>query len=76
MDWTNLFLSKKSKLNKYQLALLMEYYTNNPELSTYELSKLFNVGNKTADGYISKHLFGVIQGERVQITLPSKMNQN
>lgn len=74
MNWTSLFLSKSTKLSKHQIALMMEYYINNPDLSTQELGKLFNVGNQTADKYIAKHLFGICQGERMSITLPSKMN--
>ncbi|MFN8406791.1 MAG: hypothetical protein U0X71_04850 [Sphingobacteriaceae bacterium] len=74
MNWANLFVSKKTKLNSHQLALMLEYYENNPELTVYDLSRLFNVGVTTADRYISTYLFGIVRGERINITLPSKMN--
>ncbi len=63
------------QISRGQLGLLLETYIDRPHLSTRELGNMFHISEKLASKYIAKHWFGLVQGEREYVALPSKINE-
>lgn len=63
------------QISRGQMGLLLETYIDKPHLSTLELGNMFHISEKLASKYIAKHWFGLVQGEREYVVLPSSMNE-
>ncbi len=67
---------KKPKLSVHEIADMLENYANQPDLSMMALGEHFGISEALACYYISKYFFGTFKGEKLTITLQSKINNN
>lgn len=75
LPYLSIMIKRNDPLPASEIAELISFYANNPDIQMDRLGKMFGVCASTAWGYIGKHYFGWIKGQKITIVLQSKINK-